>query len=78
MCRCALSGTQRRNRTGNGPALFELVARYVAIVVFNAVVKLATKYRDIESALKKHAELPGKTVCCMYRIWYLTTALDDD
>ena len=29
---------------------FELVARYVAIVVFNAVVKLATKYRDIESA----------------------------
>ena len=30
--------------------LFKLVARYVAIVVFNAVVKLATKYRDIESA----------------------------
>ena len=30
--------------------LFELVARYVAIVIFNAVVKLATKYRDIESA----------------------------
>lgn len=30
--------------------LFELVARYVAIVVFNAVVKLVTKYRDIESA----------------------------
>ena len=30
--------------------LFELVARYVAIVVFNPVVKLATKYRDIESA----------------------------
>ena len=30
--------------------LFELVDRYVAIVVFNAVVKLATKYRDIESA----------------------------
>ena len=30
--------------------LFELVARYVAIVVFNAVVKLSTKYRDIESA----------------------------
>ena len=33
--------------------LFELVARYVAIVVFNAVVKLATKYRDIESAHKE-------------------------
>lgn len=30
--------------------LFELIARYVAIVVFNAVVKLAMKYRDIESA----------------------------
>lgn len=30
--------------------LFELIARYVAIVVFNAVIKLATKYRDIESA----------------------------
>ena len=30
--------------------LLELIARYVAIVVFNAVVKLATKYRDIESA----------------------------
>lgn len=30
--------------------LFELIAHYVAIVVFNAVVKLATKYRDIESA----------------------------
>lgn len=33
--------------------LFELVARYVAIVVFNAVVKLATKYRDIESAYEE-------------------------
>lgn len=30
--------------------LLELIARYVAIVVFNAVVKIATKYRDIESA----------------------------
>ena len=30
--------------------LLELIARYVAIVVFNAVVKLATRYRDIESA----------------------------
>ncbi len=30
--------------------LLELIARYVAIVVFNAVVKLATKYRDIETA----------------------------
>lgn len=30
--------------------LLELIARYVAIVVFNAVVKLAVKYRDIETA----------------------------
>ncbi|NDV59636.1 DUF5112 domain-containing protein [Bacteroides sp. 519] len=30
--------------------LFELIARYVATVVFNAVVKLAMRYRDIESA----------------------------
>lgn len=30
--------------------LLELTARYVAIVVFNTVVKLATKYRDIEMA----------------------------
>ena len=30
--------------------MLELIARYIAIVVFNAVVKLATKYRDIEAA----------------------------
>lgn len=30
--------------------LLELITRYVAIVVFNAVVKLAVKYRDIELA----------------------------
>ena len=30
--------------------LLELIARYVAIVIFNAVVKLATKYRNIETA----------------------------
>ncbi len=50
--------------------LFELVARYVAIVVFNAVVKLATKYRDIESAHEetRNGRL-GRTVCCMYRTW---------
>ena len=30
--------------------LAELIARYIAIVIFNSVVKLATKYRDIESA----------------------------
>lgn len=43
---------ERREGTGQmtDRLLFELVARYVAIVVFNAVVKLATKYRDIEFA----------------------------
>ncbi|MCI1647100.1 MAG: DUF5113 domain-containing protein [Bacteroides sp.] len=30
--------------------LLELIASYVAIVIFNAVVKIATKYRDIEAA----------------------------
>ena len=30
--------------------LLELIANYMAIVVYNAVVKLATKYRDIETA----------------------------
>lgn len=30
--------------------LFQLISRYVAIVVFNAVVKRAMKYRDIEAA----------------------------
>ena len=30
--------------------LLELIARYVTIVIFNAVVKLANKYRDIETA----------------------------
>lgn len=43
---------ERREGTGQETdrLLVELIARYVAIVVFNAVVKLATKYRDIESA----------------------------
>ncbi len=53
--------------------LFELVARYVAIVVFNAVVKLATKYRDIESAHEETRRASWKTACCMSRIWCLTT-----
>ncbi len=30
--------------------LMELIARYIAIVVFNAVIKIALKYRDIEEA----------------------------
>lgn len=33
-----------------GHLLLELVARYVAIVVFNSVIKLSTQYRDIEEA----------------------------
>lgn len=43
-----------QSRAGEGQEsdslLMELVARYVAIVIFNAVVKLTTKYRDIEVA----------------------------
>ena len=34
----------------NARLLVELMARYVSIVIFNAVVKLANKYRDIETA----------------------------
>lgn len=30
--------------------LFQLISRYVGIVIFNAVVELATKYRDVEAA----------------------------
>lgn len=30
--------------------LLELISRYVAVVVFNSVIKLAMRYRDIESA----------------------------
>jgi signal transduction histidine kinase len=35
--------------------LLELVARYIAIVVFNAVVRLGMKYRDIETAYDETA-----------------------
>lgn len=45
--------------------LLELIARYIAIVVFNAVVKLATKYRDIELRMKKHTgRHGGRYVAC--------------
>lgn len=33
-----------------GRLLLELVARYVAIVLYNSVIKLSTQYRDIEEA----------------------------
>lgn len=33
--------------------LLELVARYIAVVIFNVVIKLATRYRDIESAYEE-------------------------
>ena len=46
--------------------LFELVARYVAIVVFNAVVKLATKYRDIESAHEETRRASWEDSCLLY------------
>ncbi len=41
---------QQGSEQENDRLLIELITNYVAIVVFNAVVKLATKYRDIESA----------------------------
>lgn len=46
LCLIRREGTQQETDR----LLLELIARYVAIVVFNAVVKLAVKYRDIESA----------------------------
>lgn len=53
MCRCiGVLCLERREGTEQETdhLLLELIARYVSIVVFNAVVKLATKYRDIEVA----------------------------
>lgn len=41
---------QNASEQENNRLYIELISSYVAIVVFNAVVKLATKYRDIESA----------------------------
>lgn len=41
---------QEGNEQEEDHLLIELISSYVAIVVFNAAVKLATKYRDIESA----------------------------
>ena len=38
--------------------LFQLISRYVGIVVFNAVVRLATKYRDIEAAHEETRRAP--------------------
>lgn len=52
-CRCiGVLCLERREGTEqeSDHLLLELIARYVAIVIFNAVVKLATKYRDIETA----------------------------
>lgn len=53
VCRCiGVLCLERREGTEQETdhLLLELIARYVSIVVFNAVVKLATKYRDIEVA----------------------------
>lgn len=52
-CRCiGVLCLERREGTEqeSDHLLLELIARYIAIVIFNAVVKLATKYRDIEAA----------------------------
>lgn len=45
-----LIGQAEHKKQESDHLLLELIARYVAIVVFNAVVKLALRYRDIESA----------------------------
>ena len=52
MCRCigVLCLERRKVRSRRPTFAFGLIARYVSIVIFNAVVKLATKYRDIEVA----------------------------
>lgn len=52
-CRCiGVLCLERREGRGQEAdhLLLELIARYIAIVIFNAVVKLANKYRDIETA----------------------------
>lgn len=52
-CRCigVLCLERRAGREQEAERLLlELIARYIAIVIFNAVVKLATQYRDIEAA----------------------------
>ena len=41
---------EKQDAAGTDRLLLELIARYIAIVIFNAVVKLAMKYRDIETA----------------------------
>lgn len=46
LCLERRGGTERES----DHLLLELITRYVAIVIFNAVVKLANKYRDIETA----------------------------
>ena len=53
VCRCiGVLCLERREGTEQETdhLLLELIARYVSIVIFNAVIKLATKYRDIEVA----------------------------
>lgn len=60
MCRRTSIWNAEANNAGTDRLLFELVARHVAIVVFNAVVKLAIKYRDIESAHEEAQRLVGR------------------
>lgn len=46
LCLERREGTERESDR----LLLELIARYVGIVIFNSVIKLATQYRDIETA----------------------------
>ena len=54
--------------------MLELVAGYVAIIVYNAVVLMAQKYRDIESAQDDARRAYGRKTSCMCKIWYWTIA----
>ncbi len=78
MCRCALylerrEGTQQEN---GHYLLFELAARYVAIVVFERSGESWPRNTGISSRRTRNlsAVLLGRQYAYMYRTWYLITA----
>lgn len=50
--------------------LFQLISRYVGIVVLMQLSGLLRNTAILKQHMKKQEELHGKTVCCMYRTWY--------
>lgn len=54
--------------------MLELVAGYVAIIVYNAVVLMAQKYRDIESAQDDARRAIREENQLHVQIWYWTIA----